>query len=234
MSTKILVADDDELIIDVLQHQLKKEGYDVVVAMDGETALELARAQHPDLVLLDVQMPRLKGFEVCRAIRSESTVPILMLTASGEEMDRIVGLDMGADDYIVKPFSLRELLARIRANLRRVELTTTRSEAAPLRLGPVTIDHKRRIVSRNGEPVNLTQREYALLQVLLGAEGAVMSRAELLAGVWGEQWVGDQRTLDVHVRWLREKLEDDPAEPRLVLTVRGVGYRLVTPDELAT
>jgi two-component system alkaline phosphatase synthesis response regulator PhoP len=158
-----------------------------------------------------------------------------MLTASGEEIDRVVGLDMGADDYIVKPFGLRELLARIRANLRRVELAHAhlKSEPAPHHLGPVTVDPKRHTVTRHGAPVNLTQREYALLQALLAAQGAVMSRAQLFADVWGEQWIGSTRTLDVHIRWLREKLEDDPAAPRLILTVRGIGYRLVTPDELA-
>jgi two-component system response regulator VicR len=235
MSTRILLADDDEMIVDVLQHQLRKEGFEVLVAYDGETALELARTQNPDLVLLDVMMPRLQGFEVCREIRRESAVPILMLTARGDEMDRIIGLDMGADDYVVKPFSFRELMARIRANLRRVELSSTgiKSGRDVVKIGAVTIDSKRHTVSRNGEPVNLSQREYDLLLALLSAQGAVMSRSQLLDQVWGEQWVGDPRTLDVHIRWLREKIEVDPAQPRLVLTVRGVGYRLVTPDELA-
>jgi two-component system response regulator VicR len=235
MPTRILLADDDEMIVDVLQHELQKEGFEVLVAFDGETALELARTQNPDLVLLDVMMPRLQGFDVCREIRRESTVPILMLTAGGEEMDRIIGLDMGADDYVVKPFSLRELMARIRANLRRVELSSSgvKNGRELVQIGPVTIDRKRHAVSLNGEPVSLSQREYDLLVALLGAKGAVMSRSELLDQVWGKQWVGDPRTLDVHIRWLREKIEPDPAQPRLVLTVRGVGYRLVTPDELA-
>ena len=151
-------------------------------------------------------------------------------------MDRIIGLDMGADDYVVKPFSFRELMARIRANLRRVELSSSgvKNGRDVVRIGAVTIDSKRHVVSRGGEPVNLSQREYDLLLALLGAQGAVMSRSQLLDQVWGEQWVGDPRTLDVHIRWLREKIEADPAQPRMVLTVRGVGYRLVTPDELAS
>jgi DNA-binding response OmpR family regulator len=234
MSTKILLADDDELIANVLLHQLQEEGFEVVVAGDGEAALELARTQDPQLVLLDVMMPRRQGFEVCREIRAESAVPIIMLTASGDERDRIIGLDMGADDYIVKPFSFRELLARIRANLRRVELSGNgvRSGRDLTRVGPLLIDRRRHAVTRGSAPVLLSQREYDLLLALVGAAGAVMSRGQLLGQVWGEQWVGDPRTLDVHIRWLREKIEDDPAQPRLVLTVRGVGYRMVTPDEL--
>jgi DNA-binding response OmpR family regulator len=234
MSTKILLADDDELIANVLLHQLQEEGFEVVVAGDGEAALELARTQDPQLVLLDVMMPRRQGFEVCREIRAESAVPIIMLTASGDERDRIIGLDMGADDYIVKPFSFRELLARIRANLRRVELSSNgvRSGRDLTRVGPLLIDRRRHAVTRGSAPVLLSQREYDLLLALVGAAGAVMSRGQLLGQVWGEQWVGDPRTLDVHIRWLREKIEDDPAQPRLVLTVRGVGYRMVTPDEL--
>jgi DNA-binding response OmpR family regulator len=234
MSAKILLADDDELIVDVLLRQLQKEGFEVMVALDGETALHLARTADPDLVLLDVMMPRLHGFEVCRQIRRESSVPILILTARSDEIDRIIGLDMGADDYIVKPFSFRELLARIRANLRRVEMfhAGPKNGREIVRIGAIAIDRKRHAVSRNGSAVTLSQREYDLLIALLGAEGAVVSRSELYDKVWGEHWIGDQRTLDVHIRWLREKLEEDPAHPQLVLTVRGTGYRLITPDEL--
>lgn len=240
MPTTILLADDDEMIVDVLQHQLTLEGFHVLVAYDGEAALALARRHKPDLVLLDVMMPRLQGFEVCRILRQESTVPILMLTARGEEMDRVIGLDMGADDYIVKPFSFRELMARIRANLRRVALSApaevwpAKDEGELVRIGTVIIDRKRHTVSRSGVPVKLSQREYDLLLALHGAHGALMSRSQLLDQVWGQEWVGDPRTLDVHIRWLREKLEEEPAHPRLLLTVRGVGYRLITADELPT
>ena len=233
----ILLADDDELIVDVLRHQLEREGFGVIATGNGAEALTLARTQQPDLVLLDVMMPGLQGWEVCRELRRESAVPILMLTARGEELDRVLGLELGADDYIVKPFGFRELLARIRANLRRMALLQA-AEADPAddpseRIGVIEIDRRRHRVWRNGVLVNLTQREYALLLALRAANGAVVARGDLLDQAWGEAWIGDPRTLDVHIRWLREKLETDPGEPHLILTVRGVGYRLVTPDELA-
>lgn len=234
MAITVLVADDDEMIVSVLQHQLQKEGFHVLAAYDGETALALARSRQPDLVLLDVMMPGLHGFEVCREIRRNSAAPILMLTARGEEIDRITGLDMGADDYIIKPFSFRELMARIRANLRRVTLAAPpeKTDEELIRIGPIQIDRKRHAVSRSGEPVKLSQREYQLLLALYTARGALLLRNQLLDEVWGEGWIGNPRTLDVHIRWLREKLESDPAHPQLLLTVRGVGYRLVTADEL--
>ena len=233
----ILLADDDELIVDVLRHQLEREGFGVIATGNGAEALTLARTQRPDLVLLDVMMPGMQGWEVCRELRRESSVPILMLTARGEELDRVLGLELGADDYIVKPFGFRELLARIRANLRRMALLqaveTDPADDASERIGVIEIDRRRHRVWRNGVLVNLTQREYALLLALRAANGAVVPRGDLLDQVWGEAWIGDPRTLDVHIRWLREKLEADPGAPQLILTVRGVGYRLVTPDELA-
>ncbi len=231
----ILLADDDEMIVDALRFQLEREGFGVLTAYDGAEALQLARSKDPDLVLLDVLMPKMHGWEVCKEIRSESMVPILMLTARGEEMDRVMGLELGADDYIVKPFSFRELLARIRANLRRVQFSdqeTERERDKLLEVGPISIDRKRHLVTRHGEAVNLSQREYDVLVALLDAEGAVLQRGELLDSVWGEEWIGDPRTLDVHIRWCREKLEDNPSKPKLIRTVRGVGYRLVSPDEL--
>lgn len=232
----ILLADDDEMIVDALGYQLRKEGYTVCVAGDGEEALRLARSQEPDLILLDVMMPKKQGWEVCQEIRRESAVPILMLTARGEEMDRVLGLELGADDYVVKPFSFRELLARIHANLRRVYLQNPVSPApangSVVHIGGVEIDKRRYAVARNGAPVPLSQREYDLLVALQDADGAVVKRGDLLDQVWGEEWIGDPRTLDVHMRWLREKLEEDPSAPRLLLTVRGVGYRLVTTDEI--
>ncbi len=232
----ILIADDDEMIVDALRYQLQKVGYTVLAAYDGEEAVRQALVCLPDLILLDVMMPKLQGWEICREIRQKSTVPILMLTARGEEMDRVRGLEMGADDYIVKPFSFWELLARIHANLRRVvydrQQTTELNPNYMVTLGPLCIDRKRHIVSQHDEPVALSQREYDLLLALLDANGAVVKRGELLDQVWGEAWIGDLRTLDVHIHWLREKLEDDPANPQLILTVRGVGYRLVSVDEL--
>lgn len=234
-ATTILLADDDEMIVDILSHQLTREGYAVVSAGDGIRALELARTQQPDLVLLDVMMPGMQGWEVCRELRRTSDVPILMLTARGEEMDRVLGLELGADDYIVKPFGFRELLARVRANLRRATQMRPAepSQDGVMTIGPVAIDRRRHMVLRRGAAVALSQREYDLLLALADANGAVIRRDDLLDRVWGETWVGSPRTLDVHIRWLREKLEDQPENPSLILTVRGVGYRMVAPGEVA-
>ncbi len=229
----ILLVEDDAAIAEPLRYQLERHGYRVVSTGDGRQALELARQEPPDLVLLDLMLPGLDGLEVCRELRRESPVPVLMMTARGEEMDRVLGLEMGADDYIVKPFSFRELLARVRANLRRVALDTRRV-AGPLELDALRVDLDRRTVTREGEPVALSFREFELLRALVLARGAVCSRECLLDTVWGPDWVGDPRTVDVHVRWLREKLERDAAHPRLLLTSRGAGYRLVTPDELVS
>lgn len=233
MPVRILLAEDDYTTVEMLQHTLEAAGFEVLVAMDGMRALELARSENPDLIILDVVMPRLQGFEVCSEIRRDSDVPILMLTARDEEVDRIRGLDLGADDYILKPFGPGELLARIRAHLRRAGSPGAgRPENSVTRIGDVVIDRRRHVVSRGAVPVSLSQREYDLLLALLDAHGAVMPRSQLLAQVWGQQWVGDPRTLDVHIRWLREKLEDQPAQPKLLQTVRSVGYRLITADEL--
>jgi len=233
---RILLADDDAMILDVLRYQLEKEGYQVLTAEDGQQALDLAQTGQPDLVLLDVMMPKLQGWEVCRELRRTSEVPILMLTARGEEMDRVLGLELGADDYIVKPFSFRELLARIHAALRRAAYSQ-QSVAAPepddrIFLGDLLVDRRRHSVTRLGQPVALSPREYDLLVALLDANGAMVPRDDLLDRVWGEEWVGTPRTLDVHIRWLRGKIEADPAHPQLILTVRGAGYRLVTAGEL--
>lgn len=237
MNEKILLADDDELIVDVLADQLQREGFQVLLARDGEAALQRALHESPDLILLDVMMPKRQGWEVCQEIRRQRTTPIVMLTARGEEIDRVLGLELGADDYVVKPFSFRELLARIRANLRRVAFYEQPAPAQRAeevrRLHNIVIDHLRHEVTKSGEPVHLTHREYDLLLALVEAQGSVVKRGDLLDRVWGEEWVGDPRTLDVHIRWLRAKLEDDPANPILLLTVRNLGYRLVSAHELA-
>lgn len=231
----ILLADDDEMIVDALSYQLRREGYRVITAFDGAAALALVRSANPDLLLLDVMMPKMQGWEVCREVRRESTLPILMLTARGEELDRVLGLELGADDYVVKPFSFRELLARIHAQLRRAEFgRRAANDENVLHLADLAIDRLRHQVKRNGEIVALSPREFDLLLALLDANGAAVERAVLLDRVWGEAWVGDPRTLDVHIRWLREKLEETPGEPALILTVRGVGYRLRTPEEVAS
>jgi two-component system OmpR family response regulator len=228
-----LLADDDELIVDALSFQLRREGYTVLAAFDGVEALEVARRSDPDLVLLDVMMPKMQGWEVCRELRKESMVPILMLTARGEEMDRVLGLELGADDYVVKPFSFRELLARIHAQLRRSEFSrrTAQPDDNITHFGAVEIDRLRHVVKRSGVEVTLSPREFELFVALIEARGAAVGRSTLLDKVWGEEWVGDPRTLDVHVRWLREKLEDNPSDPQWILTVRGVGYRLRTQEE---
>ncbi len=239
MSTpRLLIADDDEMIVDVLQDQFTREGFAVETAFDGAEALRKAQTLPLNLILLDVMMPKIQGWEVLRELRRDSTIPVLMLTARGEELDRVLGLELGADDYIVKPFSFRELLARVRATLRRVDYDRRDSAPGPpvdedvTAIGPITIDRRRRQVTRSGEVVALSQREYGLLIALLEATGAVVLRGDLLDQVWGETWIGDPRTLDVHIRWLREKLEDTPGQPLLIRTVRGSGYRLVSPDEL--
>ena len=233
--TKILLADDDEMILDALRFQLEDEGFTVLVAQDGEAALEAAKRDHPDLILLDVMMPKMQGWEVCREVRRISQAPILMLTARGAELDKVLALELGADDYIVKPFSFRELLARVRAQLRRASYGQSPAQVADDRvvLGDVMIDRRRHLVTRRGQPVTLSPREYSLLLALVEANGAARHRNELLDLVWGEEWIGNPRTLDVHIRWLREKLEGDPARPSLILTVRGMGYRMVTPLEMA-
>lgn len=227
---RLLVVEDDVMILDALRYSLAKEGFDVIAAGDGPEGLRLALEGRPDLVLLDLMLPGMSGLEVCREIRKVSQVPILMVTAKGEETDRVVGLELGADDYIVKPYSTRELVARIRTNLRRAAAVP--GPTTSFTLGELAIDTARREVAKGGRSVHLSFREFELLIALLEARGAVVLREQLLNRVWGQDWVGDPRTLDVHMRWLREKLEAEPSTPRLLLTVRNVGYRLVTPEEL--
>ena len=229
---KVLVVEDEPALLDTLEYNLTHQGYQVCTAADGPTALEVARREHPGVILLDVMLPGLDGFEVCRILRQEMNVPILMLTARDDEVDKVVGLEVGADDYMTKPFSMRELLARVKALLRRVRLA--REELAIkgkavtgdiLVLGDLTIDLARHEVLRQGEPLSLKPREYELLVFLVRNRGIVLSRDLMLERVWGWDYVGGSRTVDVHVRWLREKIEPDPAHPSRIVTVRGVGYR---------
>jgi len=203
----------------------------VLHAADGQEGLHLARTRSPAVILLDVMLPGVDGFTVCRTLRRESAVPILMLTARGQEMERVMGLELGADDYIVKPFSFRELLARVRAILRRRQLDQGEapSPADRLTIGEIVLDRTARQVWRAGRPLELTQREFDLLRVLMEHAGQALHRHDLLDRVWGEDWIGDPRTLDVHIRWLREKIEDDPSAPRYIQTVRGYGYRFGDP-----
>jgi DNA-binding response OmpR family regulator len=225
---KILVVEDDRNLLDTLEYNLRNEGYDVVTAVDGAEALDVARREKPNLIILDIMLPKVSGFEVCRILRKEMMVPILMLTAKAEETDKIVGLEIGADDYMTKPFSLRELLARVRAMLRRAKMVETQLgvEEALLKVGDIQVDIARHQASKEATTLELTPKEFDLLAFLARNRGFVFSRGQLLEKVWGYDFAGDTRTVDVHIRWLREKIEDNPNEPKLLVTVRGVGYKL--------
>jgi DNA-binding response OmpR family regulator len=229
VSPRILVVDDEQPVQQLLDRTLRSEGYEVVPALDGEQALERIRTQSFDLVMLDVMLPKLDGFEVCRRVRAESSVPIIMLTAKAEEVaDRVLGLELGADDYIIKTCSMRELRSRVKAVLRRARMmngTTESSVDEPLIHGDLRIDPAKRTVERAGEPVKLTFFEFEILLTLARQPGRVFTRIELLEHVLGDSEYRDHRTIDVHIRHLREKLERDPASPELILTERRVGYR---------
>lgn len=228
---KILVVEDDKTLLDVVKYNLVKEGYEVAVAVDGIQALEVARSEKPEVIILDIMMPKLDGLEVCRILRNEMTVPILMLTARIEEIDKVVGLEMGADDYMTKPFGVRELLARVRAMLRRMEMMKQEAgagnETSPsvVKAGDIEIDAARHRVSVRGSSIELSPKEFDLLFFLTGNRGRVFNRDFLLDRVWGYDFAGDTRTVDVHIRWLRQKIEADPAHPKYLVTVRGVGYK---------
>lgn len=220
----ILVVEDDRNLAETLVYNLRQEGFGAEVARTGLEAIAVTRTQHPDLVLLDVMLPELDGFEVCRAVRAASAVPIIMLTARDDEVDRVLGLELGADDYVVKPFSLRELLARIRSNLRRVELSSGVEAQRALSISGLEVDPASRIVQRNARVLHLLPREFDLLLQLMLNRGIVLSRNQLLEKVWGPDYFGDARTVDVHVRRLRMKIEPDPADPVYIRTIYGVGY----------
>jgi DNA-binding response OmpR family regulator len=223
---RILLVDDELSVQKLLAYPLRKEGYDVIPALDGREALERLRDDNFDLVVLDVMLPRMDGFDVCRAIRSRSTVPIIMLTAKTEETDKVLGLELGADDYITKPFSVREFRSRVKAVLRRAALAQPEAQFdEPIEAGELSIDFEKRSVTVRGEPVRLTYVEFEIIAALARAPGRVFSRTMLLERVWGDASYRDPRTIDVHIRHLREKLEEEPKTPELILTVRGVGYR---------
>jgi two-component system, OmpR family, response regulator len=228
MMAKILVVDDEPVLLDTLRYNLARAGHEVHTSADGVSALSLARRESPDLVVLDVMLPGMDGFEVCRTLRQESPVPILMLTARDEEVDKLLGLELGADDYLTKPFSMRELLARVKAMLRRVEIgrsTAGDESPRPLREGDLEVDLVSHQANIAGTVLHLKPKEFDLLAHLMGHRGRAFSRDQLLEQVWGYDYAGDTRTVDVHVRWLREKVETDPSRPELIETVRGVGYR---------
>jgi len=228
-SITILLVDDEDAIQKLLTYPLSRDGYRVVEARDGEEALERFGREHIDLVVLDIALPKLDGLEVCRRIRATSMVPIIMLTARDEETDKVVGLELGADDYITKPFSIREFRSRIRALLRRASMAPAQPAGEELQVGPLRLDPARRRVEANGQEPELTYVEFELLRTLVQSAGRVFSRESLLEAVWGDSSYRDPRTIDVHVRHLREKLEDDPAHPQLIFTVRGAGYRFRDP-----
>ena len=227
--TRVLVVEDEESFREALDFMLRKEGFEVTVADSGPAALEEFERSGADLVLLDLMLPGLSGTEVCRRLRSRSTVPVIMLTAKDSEIDKVVGLEIGADDYVTKPFSSRELLARIRAVLRRGGDSGGEPEesgaGSTLQVGPVRMDVDRHVVTVDGQGVQLPLKEFELLELLLRNRGRVLTRAQLIDRVWGADYVGDTKTLDVHVKRLRSKVEPDPAEPRHLLTVRGLGYK---------
>lgn len=222
----VLIVEDEKNIVDIVRFNLRREGYETLEAYDGEAGLALAREKKPDLILLDVMMPKMMGFDVCRTLRDEGdNVPVIILTAREEEEDKILGLEIGADDYITKPFSMRELMARVKANIRRTAMVSAPTESAMSAGGELTINTDSLQVFKGGRAIELTQREYELLTFLASHPNKVFSRVDLMEQVWNYGYVGDDvRTVDVTVRRLREKIEDDPASPRYILTRRGVGY----------
>ena len=231
---KVLIVDDERMLVETIEYNLQKAGFETLSAFDGESALTTARENKPDLIVLDLMLPRLSGWEVCRALRAETDYQpaILMLTARGEESDKVIGLELGADDYLVKPFSMRELVARVRALLRRAGSTPVAVSDAEstLQAGPISLDVSRHEVrtQRNGgasAEVRLSLKEFELLRALMHQKGKAVPRESLLERVWGDDFFGDERTLDVHIRWLREKIELVPSQPEHILTVRGVGYK---------
>jgi len=238
MAYQVLVVEDDDTLSEMIEYNLRRQGYDVLQARDGRYGLQLARDREPDLIILDVMLPGIDGFEFCRILRKELSTPILMLTARTEEIDKIVGLEMGADDYITKPFSVRELMARVKAHLRRSEFiredvaagtgpvpADSPKKSPVLSFGNLTIDENRREVLLDGQALKLKPKEFELLYFLAMHVGIALSRELTLERVWGWSYDGNSRTVDVHVRWLREKIEPDPTRPRRIVTIRGVGYR---------
>lgn len=229
---KILVVDDEKPISDIVKFNLDKEGYDVVTAYDGEEAIEKVESEKPDLILLDLMLPKIDGLEVARQVRAKHNIPIIMVTAKDSELDKVVGLELGADDYVTKPFSNRELVARVKANLRRQDQLQQVDETVKndVKIGPLVINSDSYSVTRDGSQLDLTHREFELLHYLAQHTGQVMTREHLLQTVWGYDYFGDVRTVDVTVRRLREKIEEIPSNPQILVTRRGVGYYLRNPE----
>ena len=231
MTQKIVLIEDETAILDSVAYSLEAEGFEVATAADGVTGLSLARSQSPDLIILDLMLPNLSGLDVCRTLRRESSIPIIMLTAKTEEVDRVVGLELGADDYVTKPFSTRELIARVRAVLRRAKGSTQEEDQMKLQAGDISMDLGRRRVTVGETPIHLPLKQFELLRILMAHQDKVLSRDYLFQTVWDSDTAFDTGTLDVHIRWLREKIEKDPGHPRYVRTVRGVGYKFVAESD---
>ncbi|HEV8354377.1 MAG TPA: response regulator transcription factor [bacterium] len=230
MAQKILVVDDEPHIVELVRYNLLQEGFEVITAHDGGEALTRTRSDHPDLIVLDIMLPYVDGLEVCRQVRRESGVPIIMLTAKDGELERVVGLELGADDYVTKPFSPRELVARVRAILRRTAPAAD-GTAGPLASGGLALDPATHEASLNGRPVDLTAKEFDLLRLLMSHPNRVFTRDFLLEHIWGYDYYGSTRTVDMHISRLREKIEDDPVAPTYIITVRGVGYKFKSQEQ---
>ena len=224
-SEKILIIEDEENILEAVKYTLTQEGYDVFTSVDGEDGLEKAQEIKPDLVLLDVMLPKMDGFEVCRILRKDLEMPVFMISAKAEEIDRVVGLEMGADDYITKPFSMRELLVRVRNSLRRAALNPQVDELEILKFGELEIHLTSHMAIVSGEEVSMKPKEFDLLYLLASHKGRAFTRDQILQRLWDDEYIGDVRTVDVHVRWIREKIEVNPSRPEKLVTIRGVGYR---------
>src|SRR6266511_1894720 len=226
---KVMVVDDEESLLEAIRYALSREGMEVVTAADGTQAVRDFERERPDLLVLDLMLPGLSGWDVCRRVRASSQIPILMLTARDAEVDRVVGLEMGADDYVTKPFSLRELVARVRALLRRAGQAQAPTDASVIEAAGIRLDQERHEVTVRGDAVSLPLKEFELLEILMENRNRVLTRQTLIDRVWGLDYVGDTKTLDVHVKRLRAKVEDDPAHPRRIVTIRGVGYKYEKP-----
>lgn len=225
MPQKVLIVEDEETIADAVAYALSRSGYETDTALDGLEGLRKAKEEHPDLIILDLMLPGMDGLELCRELRAESSVPIIMLTARHEEADRVIGLEVGADDYVIKPFSMKELIARVKAVLRRSEGTAYSCPGGILKCGDLEMNLSEHTVKVRGKEVHLSPKEYELLKLLMMHQGRVLSRGFLLSKVWGTETCPETRTVDVHIRWLREKIEENPAEPKRIVTVRSVGYK---------
>jgi len=226
MDKKILIVDDEKPIVDILKFNLEKEGYKTIEAYDGEQAVEMAFESNPDLIILDVMLPKMDGFSVCKKIRQKLTCPIIMLTAKEEVVDKIIGLELGADDYMTKPFSIRELTARIKANLRKhvIQEEEAAVDASSIKIKDLVLDAEKYVVIKNGVIIDLTMKEFEVLKLLASNAGQVFTREQILKNVWGYDYYGDLRSVDVTIRRIREKIEDNTAEPKYIITKRGIGY----------